>query len=68
VASEFYQQAKEPALAEQHRDNAASIVLAMAQSLDAHPSLRGNFLAAEPVRKVLHFKTQATKNDLVVNS
>src|SRR5215471_3073142 len=30
VASEFYVQAKEPASAEQHHENAASIVLAMA--------------------------------------
>ena len=62
VASEYYQQAKEPASAEQHRDNAVSIVLAMARSLDAHGSLRDKFLAAEPVRKVLDFKTQSANN------
>src|SRR5215475_4744067 len=61
VASEFYQQAKESVLAEQHRDNAASIVLTMARSLDAHQSLRDKFLAAEPVRKVLDFKMQPAK-------
>ena len=62
VASEFYVQAKEPASAEQHRDSAASIVLAMARSLDPHQPLRDKFLAAEPVRKVLDFKTQPAKN------
>ena len=62
VASEFYVQAKEPASAEQHHENAASIVLAMARSLDAHQSLRDKFLAAEPVRKVLDFKTHPAKN------
>ena len=62
VASEFYQQAKEPAIAEQHRDKAASIVLTMARSLDAHQSLRDKFLAAKPMRKVLDFQEQARKN------
>jgi hypothetical protein len=62
VASEYYEQAHEPASAEQHRDSAASIVMAMARSLDAHQSLRDKFLAAEPVRKVLDFKMQPAKN------
>jgi hypothetical protein len=57
VASDFYRQTKEPDRAEQHRDNATSIVLAMARSLDAHPSSRDTFLAAEPVRKLLDPKT-----------
>lgn len=56
VASEFYRLTKEPEKAEQHLGKAVSLILAMARSLDGHPSLRDTFLTAEPVRKVLDSK------------
>jgi hypothetical protein len=53
AAWESYTRDKQVKMAEQHRDRAESLILAMAESLGPHQSLRDIFLKASPVREIL---------------
>ena len=53
AAWEFYGYLGEADRAEQHRCLAESLLVMISESLDAHESLRNNFLNAAPIRRVL---------------
>ena len=60
TASQIYRHAKDFKTAEAYRDRAESCILQIADSFEPDESLRATFLAADPVRHILHEKPTPT--------
>lgn len=59
TARQVYQQAKEPKIAETHRQRAEACIMKIANSFAPEEPLRATFLAAAPVRRILEERVSA---------